>query len=260
MKHLCRSNVCAIAVLCLWAPAALAVQMASETRVIPQLVDGGLTRSLIVVTNTSDTLSAAYQVNFYGDDGMALSFPIIGLGSTDHLAGNLAPGASVFVATPGTASVQQQGWAALESSTSDSVALSQILQIKDLFSGRFSSETLVQGTEEFFGGSLVMPFDNTGGNVSSMALASTYYLSDEAIDVTAIDQDGNILKRDTVAIQALHHLSFILAKKWPELNNVQGTLIFKPLDVVANVSIMGLRFASIEAGFTVATLPLMQHY
>ena len=105
-----------------------------------------------------------------------------------------------------------------------------------------------------------MPYDNTNNNVSSMAMASTSAFIDETVNVKVFDQNGNVLKTDSIAIPGGHHIAFIIAQKWPELANTQGSLVFRPANVIANVSIMGLRFASIATGFTVTTLPVMQHF
>ena len=109
-------------------------------------------------------------------------------------------------------------------------------------------------------GATVIPFDNKNGNVSSMAISNTSSYSTETVNVKAVDQNGNTLKTDTVSLGANQHTSFIIAQRWPELTNTQGSLIFTPSDIIADVSLMGLRFASLQNGFTVATLPVIQHY
>ena len=237
-------------------PMALAI----ETTVIPQMVDGGLVRSILIITNADATRNASYHINFYGDDGQPLAFPFQTIGRVDHLDGTLAPGASVFLGTPGTAATQQQGWAATDSSTSMSVAISQILQVKDPGTGKFSAEALIQGTGSYLSGSTVIPFDNQNGNVSSMAMANTSPYSTEAVNVKAVDQNGNTLTSGTISLGANQHTSFIITQRWPELANTQGSLIFTATDSIADISVMGLRFASLQNGFTVATLPVIQQY
>ena len=237
-----------------------AIASAIETTVVPQMVDGGLVKSILIITNSDITTTAIYHVSFYGNDGQSLKYSIQGIGSTDHLDGTLAPGASVFLATSGTATIQQQGWATTDSRTSTSVAISQILQVKDPLTGKFDAEALIQGTRSFFTGSLVMPFDNTNGNVSSVAVANTSALDQDMVNVTAVDQNGNTLVTDTISIGANQHTSFILAERWVALRNAQGTLVVTPSTVFATVSLMGLRFASLQNGFTVTTLPVIQQY
>ena len=237
-------------------PKALAI----ETTVIPQMVDGGLVRSILVITNADPARNAAYHIDFYGNDGLPLAFPFQTVGKVDHLDGTLAPGASVFLSTAGTASAQQQGWAKTDWTTSSSVAISQILQVKDPSTGKFSAEALIQGTESFIDGATVIPFDNKNGNVSSIAMSNTSPYSVETVNVKVVDQSGNTLKADTLSLGANQHTSFILAQRWPELANTQGSLIFTPTDIIADISVMGLRFASLQNGFTVATLPVIQHF
>jgi hypothetical protein len=237
-------------------PMALAI----ETTVIPQMVDGVLVRSILIITNADATRNASYHINFYGDDGQPLAFPFQTIGRVDHLDGTLAPGASVFLGTPGTAATQQQGWAATDPSTSMSVAISQILQVKDPGTGKFTAEALIQGTGGYLSGSTVIPFDNQNGNVSSMAMSNTSPYSTESVNVKAVDQNGNTLTSGTISLGANQHTSFIITQRWPELANTQGSLIFTPTDSIADISVMGLRFASLQNGFTVATLPVIQQY
>jgi hypothetical protein len=234
--------------------------LALETTVIPQMVDGGLVRSILIITNADAARNAAYHIDFYGNDGLPLTFPFQTFGNVNHLDGTLAPGASVFLSTNGTASTQQQGWAKTDWTTSTSVAISQILQVKDPSSGKFSAEALIQGTESFIGGTTLIPYDNKNGNVSSMAMCNTSAYSAETVNVKVVDQSGNTLKADTVSLGANQHTSFIIAQRWPELANTQGSLIFTPSDTIADISLMGLRFASLQNGFTVATLPILQQY
>jgi hypothetical protein len=260
----CRSVILLVAGLPVIAPGATQqkkpMALAIETTVIPQMVDGGLVRSILIITNADATRNASYHINFYGDDGQPLAFPIQTVGKVDHLDGTLPPGASIFLGTPGTAATQQQGWAATDASTSMSVAISQILQVKDPATGKFSAEALIQGTGGYLSGSTVIPFDNENGNVSSMAMSNTSPYSTEAVNVKAVDRNGNTLTSDTISIGANQHTSFIVAQRWPELANTQGSLIFTPSDSIADISLMGLRFASLQNGFTVATLPVIQQY
>ena len=73
-------------------PKALAI----ETTVIPQMVDGGLVRSILVITNADAARNAAYHIDFYGNDGLPLAFPFQTIGKVDHLDGTLAPGSFRF--------------------------------------------------------------------------------------------------------------------------------------------------------------------
>ena len=114
MKAIIRTAVSAAAFALLYAPGIKAIPVAIDTRVVTQLVDGDLTRSVIVITNTDDTQNATYHVDFYGDNGQPLKFPITNIGSVDHLDRTLAPGASKFLTTPGAAPVQRRGSARRE--------------------------------------------------------------------------------------------------------------------------------------------------
>src|SRR6201999_3187064 len=75
--------------------------------------------------------------------------------------------------------------------------------------------------------SYALPFDNTGGLATGIAIASS---STQPVDVsiTAVDQSGQQLATSSVSIPALGHSSFVATAQMSQLANTRGTLIFTP--------------------------------
>lgn len=232
-------------------------------RVIPQLVDGGLTRSILIFTNTNAATNAHFHINFYNDDGSTAQFTIKELGgAVDHVDGTIAPGGTWFLTTASTSPINQQGWAKLDGTTDSSVGVIEIIQVRSSTNGPFSGEATVEAVDPAFNLPIAFPFDNTGGNVSSMAIASTNVSANETVNVLVKDEFGNTLLTDSITMKALNHTAFILTDKWAATANKRGTLIFTPPSGVPNtqLSLMALRFESLANGFTVTALPPIQTF
>jgi hypothetical protein len=232
-------------------------------RVFPHVVDGGLTRSVLIITNSDTKNSAHFHLNFYNDNGGNTQFVIKELGgAVDHVDGTVAAGGAWFLTTSSTSSTNQQGFAIFDSTTASTVGGIQIIQVRSSTNGPFSAEATVEAVDRAFTTPIGVPFDNTGGNVSSMAVASTDPNGPQTVNVSAKDDQGNTLFTGTLSLVALHHTAFGTAAQWPALANKRGMLFFSPGagQAVAQVAIMALRFASVSNGFTVTALPPIQGF
>ena len=232
-------------------------------RVFPQLVDGGLTRSILIFTNSDTRNAAHFHINFYNDNGTPAQFFIKEAnGKVDHVDGTIAAGGAWFLTTGSTSSTNQQGWAAFDSTTASTVGGMEIIQVRSSTNGPFSAEATVEAIDRTITTPIGFPFDNTGGNVSSMAVASTDPGGSQTVNVLARDERGNTLVTGTLSLAALNHTAFGTAAKWPALANTRGMLFFSPASgqPLAQVAFMALRFASVSNGFTVTALPPVQGF
>ena len=245
----------AIYLLTLTASSVLAQSVFIESPVIPHFVDGPLTRSLVIVTNNDPGYSATYDFKLYAEDGTPLKINFDATGVTSELSGSLTPGQSAFFHSTGNVAVQ--GWGILDDlHTSSSVSVAQVIEIADPNTGRFNSEATVPGSTNFWTTITAFPFDNTNGNISSMAMVDTSAYSNDAIKVTVKDEGGHVILTDTITLKSLQHIAFVLTDRWPGLNNVRGTVLFAPsANSYSFTSMMALRFAALSAGFTMTTLP-----
>jgi hypothetical protein len=75
--------------------------------------------------------------------------------------------------------------------------------------------------------SYALPFDNTGGLATGVALASSSVHA-ATVGVTARDQNGSVVANGSISLAALGHQSFVVSTQFPALANQRGTLEFKP--------------------------------
>ena len=232
----------------------------STTSVVPQLVDGGGITTLLIITNIDPNNSANYRVNFYGDNGQPAMFNFSGIGSVNRISGSAPAGASIFYITNGGSSSQTQGFAMKDSSGTDgTIGITQVLNIINPSTGAFNSQATYEAVPSSFSNPVGFPFDNTNGNVSSMAAANTNPGGTETVNVTVKDSSGNTLGSHAISLTTLTHTAFILSNSWPETANTRGTIIFQPVNSgnTVNMAFMALRFAPLTSGFTVTALPLL---
>jgi hypothetical protein len=217
----------------------------SRTGVIPQIAAGGGWVTTIWLINRS---AATVQANvvFHGDNGGPLTLAVNVIqpaltqefdASTLSLA--IAPNTTVVVATEPLA-VNVEGWADVLSSGS--------LSGFAVFSNG-SAEGAVP-LQAQIGTSISLPFDNTGGASTGIALAN---LGDSQANITATvwDQNGNQLAVLPVALTQTDangdgHDSFMLPSRLAVTAGIRGIVQFQsnassPFTPAGNLTGIGLR-------------------
>jgi hypothetical protein len=200
------------------------------TKIIPQFVDGGGWQTTLVLTNTTAS-SATASLNFYQDT-------TVGDGSTQPLSptfleGNatqslrLAGGATIFLHTPGTNSTVTQGWG--QATVSDGVEISAI----------FGTAGGGQGTAPaaITGNHVLVPYDNTLGNVTAIAVANPTNVS-ETVSVSFQSESGAISKSSLI-LPANGHRAFLFPAQFPGTAGGHGLAEFYTAN--GSVSLIGLQ-------------------
>ena len=198
---------------------------------IPHLVEGGGWRTTFAIVNI-DTQPATYNFHFWNDDGSSLALPIAG-GQPGVLTGSLAPGATVFAETPGTSDEAMQGWA--------EVASSGRLGVTSIFhftGGGTDSQGTANGTVS--GSSVFMPFDNTQGYVTGLALVNAN-ATQQVIVTMNFQTDEGVPASFVVVLPAHGHATYVIPTAFPQLAGRRGAL-----NVTAtspDIALLGLRFS-----------------
>jgi hypothetical protein len=198
---------------------------------VPQIVDGAGWNVRFAIINT-DQVPVTFTFQFWGQDGSLLPFPILN-GTPGVLTGTLAPGASFFAQSPGTSPTLQQGWA--EVASSGQIGVTTIYQFKD------GSPRDSVGTENaaLSGNSILMPFDNTQGNVTAIAIANTN--STQALTVTMLfTTDGGGQSTSSVVLQPHTQQTFVTPTLNPAVAGVRGSVKFTA--PTADIAVVGLEF------------------
>jgi len=140
----------------------------SQARIISQIVDGEVWQTTIVLTNTTTTTANASLSFFQETTGNATqpwNLPFLEVASTQSIT--LAGGQTLLLHTPGTAAALSVGWGQLTASPG--------IVAYAVFTKRPTGFPAQVGTSEAVASAsrILVPFDNTSGNVASMALVNT---------------------------------------------------------------------------------------
>jgi len=171
-------------------------------------------------------------VQFWGQDGTALPFPILN-GTPGVVTATLAPGASFFAQSPGISPTLLQGWA--EIASSGQIGVTTIYQFND-----GSSRNSI-GTEiaTLSGNSILMPFDNTQGNVTAVAISNTN--PTQALTVTVLfETDGGAQSTNSVTLQPHAQQTFVTPTLNPAVAGTRGSIKFTA--PTADIAVVGLEF------------------
>ena len=196
---------------------AVSVSGFTTTGSMAQLASAGAWTTTITLINTGTTPAQA-RLNFFGDNGSALSLPwtfpssgqvsnnVVELASTFDRT--LAPGAEFVVQTTGPASqAVTTGWTQILTSGGISGYA--------VFGAAIGStvQEAVAPIETRNSTGYVIAYDNTNGNAAGIAMANltTQAL---AVTVTVRDNTGAPLLTDTLGLPATGHTSFVLTSRY----------------------------------------------
>ena len=204
---------------------------------IPQILDGAGWTTGFIIENI-DQVPVNYTFKFWDDSGNALPFPIAN-GTPGELTGTLDPGATVFAQSSGVSSSLQQGWAEVESSGRISVMGTFQLQSP----GTHGSEASVLGTQS--GNNIFMPFDNTQGHSSAVAIANSNTTLPLTVTLTFLT-DAGVSSTASLVLPPKGHSAFVLPANYPALANARGSVNFTASS--SDIAVTGLRFAPAVIG------------
>jgi hypothetical protein len=210
--------------------AASGLSNSTQTSVVSQFVDGGGWQTTLVITNTTASKVTA-SLSFYretaaGDGSTQPWNPTFREGSaTQNLS--LAGGATLFLHTPGTASALTQGWG--QATVSDGVQIYAVFSRTGGGQGTAPAATI--------GNHIMLPYDNTPGNVTAIALANPTSTS-ETVSVSFQSASGAI-SRSSVTIPSQGHLAFLLPAQFAATAADHGLAEF--YTATGSISLTGLQ-------------------
>ena len=208
---------------------------ASQTLYMPQIVDGDGWQTTIAVTNTTGTAATAslqfFQATDAAGDTQAWTPPLVQAISTQNM--QLAPGATVFLQTPGTAANLTQGFAELIASPG--VLGYAIFTLK--LAGGVNQDATALGVAP--ASEVLVPFYNTStGFATSIAVVNASN-SAETISATLLLASGDIVGGSPLNIPANGHAAFELPTQFPQSAGQTGTLLLSCSS--GTFSVIGLR-------------------
>jgi virginiamycin B lyase len=199
---------------------------------VPQIADGSSWKTLFQIVNLDQT-SVSYSTQFWDDNGNPLRLPILN-GSTGVFAGTLAPGGTAFAETPGASPMLAQGWAEVASTGRIGV----LAIFRQSVQGRPDSEGTITATPS--GSQVFLPFDNTSGYVTGVAVANTSTTQPLSMSLLFQMSDGS-QSRSTLTLSAHAHTAFVLTSMFPSLAGLRGLIQFTAS--TPDLAVVGLRFS-----------------
>ncbi len=211
----------------------------NRVNAIPQVADGGGFKTSITVVN-NENVPARVTLRFYKSDPATRATtdwnpPMEGSARVNDI--EIPVGSSWTVQTSGAAAAISSGWAEVVSSQRVS-GLAVFRQVQP--DGRVQ-EAAVPINSGLMQRNL-LPFDNTNGFVTSIALANLSSSEIARVRVAFRDRNGRLIGLDRLKdIPARGHAAFELFREFPYLQNLSGTADFWVLG--GHISVLGLRFA-----------------
>jgi sugar lactone lactonase YvrE len=222
---------------------------------ITHLASAGYWTTTITLVNTSSSPAQA-RLSFFDDNGnplaLPLSFPQLSSAAGPLLASTLyrtlQSGAQLVVQSTGPNNQPAlSGWAQVQTNgvLGGFAVFSQAM-------GNTNQQAEVP-LDTSYSGDYVVPFDNTNGSSTAIALAN---ISAQAVTATiSISNDaGAVMLSDTVTLPPMAHRSFTLADRYGSVTaQRRGTLEFTT-PTPGLISVLGLSFNATGAFSTIPTI------
>jgi hypothetical protein len=173
-----------------------------QALIISQVVDGEVWQTTIVLTNTTTSQTHASLSFFQETTGNATqpwNLPFLEVASTQSIA--LAAGETLLLHTPGTAAALSVGWGQLTANPGV-VAYAVFTKRPQGFPAQVGTSDAIASASR-----ILVPFDNTSGNVASMALVNTSSVP-QTITVKIRLTPGYITQSTLANIPAQGHIAF----------------------------------------------------
>lgn len=215
----------------LWVPCA-------GQSILPQVADGGNWRTAVMLVNTTTTTQTA-SLNFFQDTSQGATVnwnpPFVETSVTQNLT--LAPGATMYLHTPGTAPLLTQGWGQVSAGQG---VFSFAIYTYGGIAGRPDQDGTSPGVSAAT--RILVPFDNTAGFATSMAIVNPS-ASAETVSVNIQTDNGTITQTSLPSpLPANGQLAFTMAQQLPATAGRRGVAEFYVAAAGSSISIAAFRF------------------
>jgi hypothetical protein len=204
-------------VLCLYSGAAWA-----QALIVSQVADGDVWQTTMVLTNTTAD-SAVASLSFFqettGNATVPWNLAFLEMSSAQAQAVQLAPGETLLLHTPDTATTLSVGWGQVVS-TPGVVAYAIFTKRPPGLAAQVGTSPAIAAASR-----VLVPFDNTMLNVASMALVNASS-SAETITVNLRTTDGTVTLGTPLNIPAQGHIAFTFPAQFPATAGQSGLAEF----------------------------------
>jgi hypothetical protein len=207
-------------------------------------VDGGTWQTSLYLINGSASAKANYTLLFRGDNGQPILLSLADGRRDNQISGTIAPGGMAVLQTPGKDSDPVSVASATLTIPSGLSGFAVIRERQATGPEREATLSLATPVNK----SLVFPFDNTAGFVSSIALAIPCGPSGNiSLTAQAADEGGASLGQSTLKVVAGGHLAFLIPDQLPRAKDHRGLIRISASAAQSTntyLSGVGLRFTS----------------
>ena len=238
---------------------AFAQSLFGTGNVVPQLLDGNSYRTIVYLQNLG--LSAEpYELDLLNEDGTPASFHFAEVsGTTSSLIGTLQPLAAAVFHTNGGMTITQVGWGSLQNNPEISVYA--VIESANPVTGDWTTQSLVIANGIFITDEIqaFLLFDQTSGYVCGAGVVNEGF-SAATLTVEARNVNGSVVGSNSLTIQPMSHVSFLLSALVPSTAGIAGSLRFSNStgNQFSYVAIMGIKATSYKSGWTETSLPVIE--
>jgi len=214
------------------------------SQVAPHIASGGGWETIVNLLNPAAT-PAQVHLRLFGDDGSPLALP---LSSTDGTIQTTASALDPAMAERSELVLRSAGPVNL-ASQNGSIEMSSDGSVSGfiIFRWTITGQEVLVPLQAANAQSYTLPFDNTGGLVTGLAISNSASQSVN-VTVTILDQNGSQIVSGVVQLPARGHSSFVLTDRFPSTANHYGTIaLAAPQD--AQINTVGIR-ANASGAFT----------
>ncbi|MDX1984871.1 MAG: DUF642 domain-containing protein [Bryobacteraceae bacterium] len=209
-----------------------------SAQVIAQMADGAGWQTQIILVNR-DTQAAQFTLRFFTSAGQPLNLAIEGEGSPlSTFIGTIPVGGTRTITSAGTSTQLSVGWVELTSSQS----VGGVSVFRSVPTGQEAAVGLTSATSRF-----LLPYDNTNGRVTSMAIVNTNATQPVAVNVILRDEFGGTLGTSTLNLGVRGHDAFELVGRFSVVAGRRGVAEFSTTG--SDITGLGLRFSP-QGAFT----------
>lgn len=210
----------------------------SAQQVISQVADGASWKTTVALTNTTASAANATLIFYKDTTGGATEPWTPTFSEGNNTTGLSVPaGSTIFLHTPGTATVLSQGWAQMSAPS----GIQAYVIYTQTNSGRASDATAQAVTPAT---RILMPFDNTSGLVTAMAIVNPNAAAED-ISVN-FRTSGGVTSGSLGSVPAMGQMAFTIPQQFADLNGQAGLAEFYS---TGSFTIIALR-ANPSGGFT----------
>jgi hypothetical protein len=230
----------------------------AKTQYVPHIAEGQGWRTSLIVVNTDTVNRAVFDVRFWpgrvGSSTPPLQIEGRAFDGVMLRDVSIGPGGSVTLHTPGSASSPLwQGWAELTTTTG---SISGLTAYRKMVPG----DQYAEGSVRILPGSgvrLLLPFDNSGGFVTGLAIANVDGTQANTINTTLRDEFGQIVGRrpgepSNLPLNTNGHDAFAVPDQFGLSSGARGVLDLSSR--IGQLVGIGLRF---NPRFAFTPLPLL---